>query len=134
MADNFVSAETRMINHHNALSLSRLFWKSLQPTFTSTISNFPKCTITICQTRTIHSHKQSVVSVPLTRSFTTTRNDANKLTTDGSTLTDVQAYDMIHQLSDAERAAVTKAINQYESHKNKSNFQGEKQKCISNNS
>lgn len=130
--------ETKMIKYRNAYTLSRYLCKSfspiLQTSCTSMISNFPLCDVdsSMCQTRTIHLHKPNALSVPLTRSLTTTStnassdDNANKITTDGTTLTDVQAYDMIHQLSDAERAAVTKAINQYESNKIKSQFQGKK--------
>lgn len=118
-----------MLSHRNACILSRYLRPSLlAPCTTSAISNFPLADDSICQRRAIHLHKRSVLSVPLTRSLATTANDESKLTNDGTTLTDVQAYDMIHQLSDAERAAVTKAINQYESNKIKSKFQGKKAK------
>lgn len=123
--------QSTMITYRSACILSRHLRKSIVPILqpsscTSKISNSPLCDSSSCQTRRIHLHKQSSLSVPLSRSLSTAANDASKLTGDGTTLTDVQAYDMIHQLSDAERAAVTKAINQYESNKIKSKFQGKK--------
>lgn len=41
------------------------------------------------------------------------------------TLTEYQAYDMIHKLSDNDRLSLSKALNNYESDKIKSKFQGE---------
>lgn len=45
-------------------------------------------------------------------------------TVDSDTLTEYQAYDMIHKLSDNERASLSSAINKYDSEKIKSKFQG----------
>lgn len=50
--------------------------------------------------------------------YSTKSNDNNV------TLTDYQAFDMIHKLTDEDRGALTKALNQYESNKIKSKFQG----------
>lgn len=41
------------------------------------------------------------------------------------TLTEYQAYDMIHKLSDNDRLSLSKALNNYESDKIKTKFQGE---------
>lgn len=122
--------ETKMIAYRNACILSRYLRETippiLQPSRITPISTISLHNDSMSHTRTIHLHKRSALSVPMTRSLTTTGHDASRLTSDGTTLTDVQAYDMIHQLDDAERAALTKAINQYESNKIKSKFQGEK--------
>lgn len=40
------------------------------------------------------------------------------------TLTEYHAYDMIHKLSDNDRASLSKALNKYDSDKIKSKFQG----------
>lgn len=119
----------KMITHRNACNLSRYLRKSLIPmcqplSFSTAISISLPHDDLICQTRTIHLHNQMLSSMPLTRSLSTTGNDASKPTTNSNALTDVQAFDMIHQLSDADRAALTKAINQYESNKIKTKFQG----------
>lgn len=44
---------------------------------------------------------------------------------DYDTLTEYNAYDMIHKLSDNERASLSKALSKYNSDKTKSKFQGE---------
>lgn len=52
-------------------------------------------------------------------------NKTSKADDKNESLTDYQAYDMVHKLTDGDRAALTKALNQFESNKIKSKFQGE---------
>lgn len=49
------------------------------------------------------------------------------------TLTEYHAYDMIHKLSDNDRASLLKALSKYNSDKVKSKFQGNKSGIISKN-
>lgn len=51
-------------------------------------------------------------------------NHSNKTQNVGDTLTEYNAYDMIHKLSDNERVSLSKALNKYNSDKTKSKLQG----------
>lgn len=123
-----------MIAYRNACILSRYLCKPYPSIVSSTYYHHTTAIrhSALCnrsdsrQTQTTHLRQRNIrLSVPLTRSIATTKDDTSKLSSNGSTLSDVQAYDMIHQLNDAERATLTKAIKQYESNKTKSKLQGE---------
>lgn len=43
---------------------------------------------------------------------------------DFDTLTEYQAYDMIHKLSEKDRVSLSKALSKFDSEKTKSKFQG----------
>lgn len=81
------------------------------------------CHRTITQTTT-----QFAPATPVTGATNINENVSNTTdasdTGDSDTLTEYQAYDMIHKLNDNERASLSSALNKYDSEKIKSKFQG----------
>lgn len=61
---------------------------------------------------------------------TTDKHNADEIT---PSLSQYQAYDMIHKLTDQERKSLRDALNQYESDVTKSKFQGKPSVCMTTN-
>lgn len=68
----------------------------------------------------------SVLAHRFTHSTSTVELKNKVESNESEPLKDEQAYDMIHKLTDGDRATLTKALNQYESNKIKSKIQGMK--------
>lgn len=91
------------------------------------------CHRTITQTTTL----LTPATTTTTPSTGTTNLNDNVTNTKGATdigendtLTEYQAYDMIHKLSDNERVSLSSALNKYDSEKIKSKFQGMRCECV----
>lgn len=94
----------------------------------SHVRAIPLCHRTITHT-TITTAPSTTTATPTTGTSNTNENDKNpaKNTTnigEYDTITEYQAYDMIHKLSDKDRASLSSALNKFDSELIKSKFQG----------
>lgn len=94
----------------------------------SHVRTIPLCHRTITHTTT-NTAPSTTTSTSTTGTADTNENDKNpaKNTTnigEYNTLTEYQAYDMIHKLSDNDRASLSSALNKFDSELIKSKFQG----------
>lgn len=94
----------------------------------SHVRAIPLCHRTISHTTT-KTAPSTTTATPATGTTNTNENDENpakKTTNIGEydTLTEYQAYDMIHKLSDSDRVSLSSALNKFDSELIKSKFQG----------
>lgn len=105
----------------------------------SHVAAIPLCHRTIARTTTSTAATASGAAAAANTATGTTNpsgNDAdtrsNAKTTSNigeyDTLTEYQAYDMIHKLSDSDRTSLSSALNKFDSEKIKSKLQGER--CV----